>query len=281
LIATEIKNKNMPEATTQTQTTEQTQPGTTTKGQDKTVHQAQKPLNASTQLYLKIAEIRDDSVVLKNGGIRSILKVTSINFNLKSDDEQNAIIYSYQNFLNSLEFPIQILIKSKKLDIDNYIDILREIGEKQTNPLLQRQTYEYMDYIQRLVEYADIMEKSFLVVVPYDPFRSVKPNFIQRFFQNMNPKDSFVEVQRRHKEFLQLKKGLNQRVNIVKSGLENCGLQVEQLKTQNLIELFYEIYNPLTSRNQKIDTLEDIKVQTDNDILEEQKRNSLGLDEEE
>jgi len=247
---------------------------------DKTVHQAQKPLNASTQLFLKIAEIRDDSAVLKNGGVRAILKVTSINFNLKSEDEQNAIIYSYQNFLNSLEFPIQIVIRSKKLDIDNYIDELSQIGEKQTNPLLQRQTYEYMDYIQRLVEYADIMEKNFLVVVPYDPFRSVKPNFIQRFFQNMQPKDSFIEVQRRHKEFLQLKKSLNQRVNTVKSGLENCGLQVNQYKTQDLIELFYEIYNPLTSRNQKIDALNDMRIQTDADILEEQKRNSIGLDEE-
>jgi len=252
---------------------------TTQEQKETTVHQAQKAAASSSQLYLKIAEIRDDTVVLKNGGIRSILQVTSINFNLKSEDEQDAIIYSYQNFLNSLEFPIQIVVRSKKLDIDNYIDELSGLGEKQTNPLLQRQTYEYMDYIQRLVEYADIMEKQFLVVVPYDPFRSVRPNMLQRFFQSMQPKDSFTEVQRRHKEFLQLKKGLNQRMNTVKAGLENCGLQVNQLRTHDLIELFYEIYNPLTSRNQKIEELENIRLQTDEDILDEEKRNDLGLDE--
>ena len=234
---------------------------------------------AGTQIYLKVAEIRDDTLVLKNGGLRALLKVTSINFNLKSEDEQNAIIYSYQNFLNSLEFPIQVIVRSKKLDIDNYIDQLTQLGEKQTNPLLQRQTYEYMDYIQRLVEYADIMEKQFLVVIPYDPFRSVKPNFLQRFFQNMQAKDTFIEVQKRHKEFLQLKKGLNQRVNVVKSGLENCGLQVEMLKTHDLIELFYEIYNPLASRNQKIEQIEEIKIQTDADMLEEEKRNEIGIEE--
>lgn len=252
-----------------------------TKPADKSVKQAQKSTTASTQLYMKIAEIRDDTIVLKNGGIRSILRVSSINFNLKSEDEQNAITYSYQNFLNSLEFPIQIVVRSKKLDIDNYIDKLNELGEKQTNTLLQQQTYEYIDYIQRLVEYADIMEKEFLVIVPYDPFRSVKPSFIQRFFQNLNPKDSFAELQRRHKEFLQLKKGLNQRSNIVKTGLENTGLQVEQLRTQELIELFYEIYNPLTSRNQKIEELEEIKVRTDKDLLDEAERNQIGTEEEE
>ncbi|MCD6109239.1 hypothetical protein J7J83_00560 [bacterium] len=235
---------------------------------------------ASTQMYLKIAEIRDDSLVLKNGGIRSILKVSSINFNLKSEDEQNAIIYSYQSFLNSIEFPIQILIKSKKLDIDNYIDQLNDLGEKQTNTLLQRQTYEYLDYIQRLVEYADIMQKEFYVIVPYDPFRSTKPNFLQRFFQGLSSKDSFSELKRRHNEFIQLKKSLNQRVNIVKGGLENTGLSTKQLTTAQLIELFYETYNPLTSRNQKVENLEETNIKTDTDLLDESSRNEASKEEE-
>lgn len=238
-----------------------------TKKQPKSTVKNAKQTLASTQRYLKIAEIRDNTVVLKNGGIRSVLRVSSINFNLKSDDEQNAIIYSYQNFINSIEFPIQIIIKSKKLDIDNYIDQLNELGEKQTNTLLQRQTYEYMDYVQRLVEYADIMEKEFYVIVPYDSFRSTKPNVIQRFFQNMSPKDSFSELKRRHREFIQLKKSLNQRVNVVKSGLEGTGLAVEELSTQELIELFYETYNPLSARNQKIEGLEEIQIKQDTDIL--------------
>lgn len=246
---------------------------------DKTVRQAKKAPGASTQVYMKIAEIRDDTIVLKNGSIRSVLRVSSVNFNLKSEEEQNAIVYSYQGFLNSLEFPIQVVVRSKKLDIDNYIDQLSKLGEKQTNPLLQRQTYEYMDYIQRLVEYADIMQKEFYVIIPFDPFRAVKPNIIQRFFQNLSPKDTFTELQKRHKEFEQLKKGLNQRTNIVKTGLENCGLKVDQLRTQELIGLFYEIYNPLSSRQQKIEGLPEINVQTDQDILEEEKRNEMGTEE--
>ena len=152
---------------------------------------AKKNPSSSTQMYLKISEIRDNTLVLKNGGLRSVLRVSSINFNLKSEEEQNAIIYSYQAFLNTLEFPLQIVIRSKKLDIDEYLDKLKKIGEKQTNPLLQTQTYEYIEYIAKLVEYADIMEKDFLVVVPVDPFRSQKPNMFQKFFQNINAKDNY------------------------------------------------------------------------------------------
>lgn len=246
---------------------------------DKDIKQAKKAPDASTQTYLKIAEIRDDTVVLKNGGIRAILNVSSVNFNLKSEEEQNAITYSYQGFLNSIEFPIQIVVRSKKLDIDSYIDILSELAEKQTNNLLQRQTYEYMDYIQRLVEYADIMEKDFLVVVPYNPLRAVKPNVMQRFFQNLTPKDTFSDLQRRHREFMQLKKGLSQRVNTVMAGLESCGLKVDQLRTHELIELFYEIHNPLTSRIQKVDKLGDINIKTDSDIIGEEKANGMGTEE--
>jgi len=133
----------------------------------------------STQMYMRIAEIHDDVVVLKNGGIRAILKATSINFNLKSEQEQNALIAGYQAFLNTLDFPVQIVIRSKKMDIDLYIEKLRKLAETQTNPLLKQQTFEYADFIQKLVEYADIMSKEFYVVVPYNPFRAEKMNFIE------------------------------------------------------------------------------------------------------
>lgn len=216
-----------------------------------------------TQRFLKIAEIRDNLVVLKNGGLRAILRTSSINFNLKSEEEQNAIIISYQSFLNSLEFPIQILIRSKKLDVDNYIEKIKKIGEKQTNPLLQHQTTEYADYIQKLVEYADIMEKDFLVVVPYDPARAVGVNFLQKFLQNLSPQDSLSEIKKRHAEFEHLAKGINQRTSTVKAGLENCGLKTEQLDTKELIELFYNIYNPEVSRNEKIKSVADLKVHDD------------------
>jgi hypothetical protein len=221
----------------------------------------------STQTFINIAEIRDDTLVLKNGGLRAILNVSSINFNLKSEDEQNAIIYSYQGFLNTLDFPIQIVVRSKKLDIDEYLDKLRKIGEKQQNPLLQQQTTEYVEYIAKLVEYADIMEKDFFVIVPYDPYRIQKLNMIQKLFANLNPRDSYSEIKKRHEEFNQLKKHLNQRLNVVKIGLENCGLKVEQLSSKELIELYYNIYNPTISRYQKGKRLDEINIKTDEEKI--------------
>lgn len=119
--------------------------------------------------------------------MRAILQVSSINFNLKSEQEQNAIIYAYQGFLNTIDFPIQILVRSRKLDIDQYLDNLNEKREKQTNMLLQRQTFEYMEYIKKLVEYADIMEKNFYVIIPIDPFRTQNMTMFQKFWEYLNP----------------------------------------------------------------------------------------------
>ena len=217
----------------------------------------------STQLYMRIAEIRDNAVVLKNGGLRGIFRVTTVNFNLKSEQEQNALIYGYQSFLNTLEFPVQITVRSRKLDIDKYIEQLKGIGEKQTNPLLQKQTFEYTDFIARLVEYADIMEKEFLVVVPYNPGRAQEAGMFARLLSHLQPKDTYGEVKRRHEEFEQLKKSLSQRMSTIQNGLESMGLKTTELSTQELIELFYEIYNPITSRNQKIEKIEEMAIEKD------------------
>jgi type IV secretory pathway VirB4 component len=215
------------------------------------VKKGKKDPKLSTQRYLKIAEIRDDVVVLKNGGLRAVLKTSSINLNLKSEEEQNAVIYSYQNFLNTLEFPIQVTVRSKKLDLDTYIEKLKKIGVGQSNPLLQKQTFEYIEYISRLVEYADIMEKEFYVVVPQDPFGEEKKSFLRTFKEYILPQDNVAKITKRHRQFEELKKRLTQRMNIVKAGLEGCNLRVQPLNTQELIELYYETYNPMTSRNQK------------------------------
>jgi len=222
---------------------------------DKTVRQKKGSPAASTQLYLDIAEIKDGAVILKNGGIRAILQTNSVNFNLKSEEEQNSIIYGYQGFLNSIDFPIQIVVKSRKLDIDKYIDNVKEIAGKHKNPLLKQQTYDYCEYIQKLIEYADIMEKSFYVIVPQDPYRAQDPNVVAKFMQNISAADSIDNIKRRHKEFEDLNKRLGERVNTVKTGLENCNLKVAQLTTPQLIELFYQTYNPDTSRNEKIQDL--------------------------
>lgn len=212
----------------------------------------------STQMYLDIAEIKDNTVVLKNGGLRAVLQTSSINFNLKSEQEQNAIIFGYQGFLNSLDFPIQIVVQSRKLDVDKYIENVREIGEAHTNILLKDQTSQYCDYIQKLVEYADIMEKKFYVIVPYDPYRIRNESMFKKFMSSISAADSVDNIKRRHREFEDLRKNLTERVNGVVAGLESCNLRVAQLSTPQLIELFYQIYNPITSRNEKIQDLEKI-----------------------
>lgn len=217
----------------------------------------------STQHYLRFAEVHDNLLILKNGGVRAILKTSSINFNLKSEEEQNAIIYAYQGFLNSLEFPVQILVKSKKLDIDNYIDKVKEAGKKQENPLLQKQTYEYAEYIERLIEYADIMQKEFYIIIPYDPFRAQKTGFLSRFLERISPGDTFSNKQKRKGEFEQLQKGITQRINVAKSGLESCGLQVNQLETKEIIELLYNSYNPVIARNEKIEDINQLNIKQD------------------
>lgn len=215
----------------------------------------------STQLFLDIAEIKDNIVVLKNGGLRAILQTNSINFNLKSEEEQNSIIYGYQSFLNSLEFPVQIVVQSRKLDVDKYIETVREIGDKHTNILLKEQTNEYCDYILQLVEYADIMEKRFYVVIPFDPYRNRKQSTFSKFMSSISSSDSVDAIKRRHREFEELKKGVTERVSAAIAGLEGCNLRVAQLNTSQLIELFYQIYNPVTSHNEKIDDLSKIDVQ--------------------
>lgn len=245
-----------------------------------TVKSGKKSAKNSTQMHLQIAEIRDNVIVLKNGGVRTILKTSSVNVHLKSEEEQNAVIYSYQNFLNTLEFPIQIVVRSKKLDLDNYLDNLTDTAKKQTHALLKEQTNDYIDYIKRLIEYADIMQKEFYVVVPFDPPRTQKPTLIQKFMQRMSQKDSIGELRQRHREFETIYKGLMQRVNVVSSGLQNIGLKVDQLETDELVTLFYESYNPRTSRLQKFKKSSELSVGHDKDIHEKEK-NEDGEDEEE
>lgn len=235
---------------------------------DSKVKNAKKVAGTSTQNHLRISEIKNDTVLLKNGGSRAVLETTSINFNLKSEDEQNAIIQSYQSFLNNLNFPVQILVRSKKLDLDSYLNELSEVAEKQENPLLQKQTFDYIEYIKRLLEYADIMSKSFYVVVPYNGASlDDKPGgfieFFQKFLKRFKGKQTDSEFIKQKKQFVTLKKGLDHRVNVVTASLENCGVKVTRLNTQQLIELYYNSYNPELSRLQKIPNLAETDIVTE------------------
>lgn len=216
---------------------------------------------ASTQEHLEIAEIRENTIVLKDGSLRSVLRISSVNFDLKSEQEQDSLIYSFQGFLNLLEFPIQILVRSKKLDIDSYIEKLRAIAEAQQNPLLKNQTYDYIDFIRKLVDLADIMKKEFYVVVPNDALdltQAISP--LKKLFASFNSKDSKVNYQKRQREFSSLKKGLDQRKQTISNGIEGMGLTANELTTPELIKLFYESYNPITAELQKFTDLKDINI---------------------
>lgn len=232
----------------------------------KSVKNGKKNQKQSTQLYLKVTEIHDDTAILKNGGLRAVLKTSSVNIHLKSEEEQNAVIYSYQNFLNSLEFPVQIVVRSKKLDLDTYIEKLKKIGVKQQNALLQKQTFEYIEYISRLIEYADIMQKEFYVIIPQDPYGQERKSLIRSFLENIFPQDTVAKIKKRERQFEELKKKLDQRVDTVRAGLESCNLKIQRLNTEELIELFYETYNPQTSRAQKIEEEEKLALEQDKEV---------------
>lgn len=231
------------------------------------VFKAKPQSHAATQEHLQIGEIKKNVVVLKDGSMRAVLRVSSVNFNLKSEDEQNAIIYGYQDFLNSLDFPLQILVRSRKLSIDSYVNGIEKQAQKQTNALLKKQTYEYLEYIKKLIDLADIMKKDFYVVVTYDPPHVTGKSFIEKFIGSLTPGDSIEALRKRWKGFETNRRALQRRVSGVKAGLANSRLQSEQLKTQELIELYYEFYNPVTSREEKLSDLDHLKLM-ENDVTE-------------
>lgn len=203
----------------------------------------------STQSYMTISEIRDDSIIMKDGTVRAVLLVSSINFALKSEDEQNAIISGYVSFLNSLDTTLQIVIQSRKLNLDNYLLDIKKAEQEQTNDLLKLQTAEYRKYISELVELGDIMTKRFYVVVYFNPSFSKKRNFWQRSGDVISPTTLIKLTQ---KEFAKRHKELFIEVDKIVSGLSSMGLRASVLNTQSLIELFYNTYNPTISQNQKM-----------------------------
>ena len=214
---------------------------------------------ASSQKYLDIAEVRDNVVIMKDGSLRAVLLVSSINFSLKSEEEQSAIISGYASFLNSLDFPIQIIIQSRPVNMDNYLNSLDQVKQSQTNELLKIQTAEYMDYIAELVKMGEIMTKRFYVVVTYSPFGSSKEGF---FDQIMGVFKLSTEIELSAKKFEKYKEELESRVGLVSSALGSMGVSSAPIDTQGLIELYYNAYNPEVSEEQKATELEKVQVET-------------------
>lgn len=211
-----------------------------------------------TQDLLPIAEIRDGVVILHDGGMRAIMMVSSINFALKSEDEQNAIIYAYQDFINTLDFSVQISISSRKLDITPYLEQVKILRDKQANELLRLQMTEYINFVGELVKSSNIMSKTFFITIPFSITQSKKESFFGRIFKGL--KSATGKHTMGNEEFEHNKSQLFQRVEQVALGLRGIGLRVVPLQTQELLEMFYNFYNPVTSRNQRFGNLGQINI---------------------
>ena len=196
----------------------------------------------ATQEFVPIKEVRDGIVMLKDGSIRGVVLASSLNFSLKSEDERNAIILQFQDFLNSLDFGVQISIQSRRLDIRPYIALLEDRYKEQVNDLMKIQTREYIEFIKKFTETTNIMTKSFFVVVPYDPaIISIKGGITKGIF---GKKSASEESKAKEVSFEENRTQLEQRVSLVEQGLVRCGIRVIRLGTEEVIELFYKIFNP-------------------------------------
>ncbi|MDQ1283817.1 MAG: hypothetical protein QG620_165 [Patescibacteria group bacterium] len=209
-----------------------------------TLHSSQlanKATTTATQKYLDVAEVKEDVVVLKSGSIRAILAVSAINFELKSTEEQEAIIGQYQNFLNSIDFPLQILISSRRLNMENYLSFLTDKEKQQPNELLRMQIAEYKNFIDQLVSVSNIMDKNFYIIVPFSPIENKDKGFFSKVSSMLNPKREIME---KRESFEMMKSQLYQRVDHIIAGLAGIGLRIIPLKTEELIELLFNSYNP-------------------------------------
>ena len=196
----------------------------------------------TTQDFVPIKEIRDGVVILQDGSLRGLLLVSSLNFALKSEDEQTSILLQFQSFINALDFSVQIFIQSKKLDIRPYIALLEDRYREQTTELMKIQTREYIEFIRTFVENSSIMTKSFFAVVPYSPVAlTISKNPISNLFGKKSKAEVKTESDA---DFEEAHTQLEQRMAVVAQGLTQCGLHVAELGTEEVVELFYKIFNP-------------------------------------
>jgi hypothetical protein len=200
-------------------------------------------LNAkATQEFIPIKEVRDGIVMLKNGDLRAIVLANSINLSLKSDDEQKATILQFQNFLNTLDFSVQISIQSRKLDIRPYLLLLENRIKVQNEPLLKLQTKEYIEFIRNFTESVAIMTKSFFVVIPYThTVLKSDSGILGRFFSKKSKEEVKTAKQ---VDFEEKRSQLEERVAVIQQGLGRCGINSAQLDTEEVVEVFYKVFNP-------------------------------------
>ncbi len=206
----------------------------------------QKVKAGATQEFVPIKEVRDGVVILKDGGLRMLLMGSSINLALKSQDEQSAIIGQFQNFLNSLEFTAQFFIESRALDIRPYIAILEERYAAELDDLMKIQIREYISFIKDFTARSNIMSKNFFIVVPYDPALVARGTGVGGAIKAILPSKKSVEEAGAlaDEQFEQYRTQLEQRIAVVEQGLVRTGVRVVALGTEEVIELFYKLFNP-------------------------------------
>lgn len=212
---------------------------------------------SGTQKYVDVEEVRDGVMVLKNGALRAILLVSSVNFDLKSSQEQDAIISQYQNFLNSLDFPVQIMISSRRFNIDPYLERLKDKEKEQENELLRFQISEYKNFIKNLTEVSNIMAKYFYVVVPFAPSEDEKSGLLGKLGGIFQPART---IGMKGERFETYKSQLLQRVDHVAAALGSTGVRVTQLNTEEIIELLYNSYNPSLFAASAVKSVESIEL---------------------
>ncbi len=220
-----------------------------------------KPSNPNTtQNTLQIAEIRENMVVMRDGSFRAVVACKSINFDLMSGREREGVEYSYQNFLNSLYFPIQIFIRSQRVDIGPYLDRLSGIRRNQDNMLLGVLMDDYIDFIDALSQEANIMDKSFFIIVPYFPTGDLADikNQTKGFFSKLFAKQTAETIKIDEATYNKAKDEIKNRVDSVMSGLFQLGVKSVQLNTKELGELYYNIYNPDTAVRQPLGDFDNI-----------------------
>jgi hypothetical protein len=194
----------------------------------------------ATQEFVPIKEVRDGYAILKDGSMRAILMCSSVNFALKSSDEQQAILFQFQNLLNSIDFSVQIFIQSRKLDIRPYLALLEQRQKEQMNDLLRIQIQEYIGFVKNFTETTNIMSKNFFMVIPYAPAALNSKNPL-KMFKKEAPKETQVKEDELFEEH---RAQIEERVSVVQQGLTRCGVRVAQLGTEEITELFYKIFNP-------------------------------------
>ncbi|MDR3547886.1 MAG: hypothetical protein P4M11_06430 [Candidatus Pacebacteria bacterium] len=196
------------------------------------------PTPKATQSFVPVREVRDGIVILKDGGYRGILMCSSLNFALKSEEEQRGIIGGFQTFLNTLDFTVEIVVHSRKMDIRPYLTLLQGRMEAQSTELMRLQLREYINFIENLVEGSSIMTKMFYVIVPFAPAGASE---VARTFENLGKRSSAADSA--DQSFEEYRVQLEQRMALVASGLAASGLRAAPLGTEEIIELLYRSFN--------------------------------------